>query len=232
MLRREGLEPSLWGSHIPSVLPRGPTSHEYPCSKSDTQRCGSGPAAPAAWAFGAILATTSAKERVRAGRCHYRQLRGSHSPVCRRRRTAKPEDLSTRTDVGCANGNEGSDVPGNRPGSVERRSNRLEHPYLASLGSRADSSVRLKSAKSPTLTWVAFMPLLVATAGGSDEPTGSAKSGHKDAGSASGAPSSRASSDTAINAAKPDPLRPCARPVGRSRIGWLVTTGSPSGSSL
>ena len=63
----------------------------------------------------------------------------------------------------------------------------------------------LKPAKFPMLTLVAAMALLVGVAGCGDEPTNSAKSGRKDAGSASGAPSSRASSDSANNAAKPDP---------------------------
>ena len=64
----------------------------------------------------------------------------------------------------------------------------------------------------PMLALVASMLLLAGVAGCGDEPTGSAKSGHKDAGSAAGAPSSRASSDTGT---KPDP-----RALGIDVVQW------------
>jgi len=57
----------------------------------------------------------------------------------------------------------------------------------------------------PILTLVASLLLLMGVAGCGDEEANSAKSGHKDTGSASGTLSPQASPDAANNAAKPDP---------------------------
>jgi len=74
--------------------------------------------------------------------------------------------------------------------------------YLASLGRVPIAPRGLRPAtRFPVLTLVASLSLLVGVAGCGDEPTNSAKSGRKDAGSASGTSSPQASPD----AATPDP---------------------------
>ena len=67
----------------------------------------------------------------------------------------------------------------------------------------------------PILTLDASLSWLVGVAGCGDEPTNSAKSGHKDAGSASDTASPGTSSDSANNGAKPDP-----RALGIDMVRW------------